>query len=637
MTTLANPNADAADLLISPHTGGGTVAKGRRRRSLILWGALCALGALPSLLDASAGWQAAGLGLWFPGAGFLAADGWMVVLVLPWLLLMAVAWVAWFGSGMVIAPVLVWLGAAAAAGALVGDTTDAGLWIVAGAAVAGVLGGAVSARGQQKRALLRRRERNADLPALLQEVAAIRAQALTAPRHPEMTAEQLKGVRFALNLALQSKEDWTGFNRVDQFQTSALRYQINQLGWTLALAQSRFVPSHHGELSQGQISLVDRYVQKDVCSYWMYERAWGHLSLDADPIVRDNIMLTGYVGLNLAMYEGNTGDYRWDAPDALPFAVSKRRVYPHSSLDIRDSLIENFGRHADDYCLFPCEPNWIYPACNFRGATALAGYDRSRGTDHWARLRDSFRRKLEAEFMAADGTCISLRSEHTGFAVPFPMPNVSLPKELNAVLPELAHRYWALVRRELLPIVDGARQIQLEKTNVDFGNYTLSDAFSLACFHGSAREMGDYEVADLAMDRLLAVLEWDPSGTHFANRSTLVNATIATDRLLDVDGWRTAVTVPTDPRILAGPILGNVGFPQVLVAAARSDGAALDVVLNAETPGDHELTFERLRPGASYSLQGTGVSTAVRAGVDGTARAVVPVGTRTELRLQPAA
>ncbi|GAA0616962.1 hypothetical protein GCM10009547_18880 [Sporichthya brevicatena] len=637
MTTLAHPNAEA-DLLISPRTGGGPVGRARRRRSVAVWVVLCVLGALPSLLDAGAGWQAAGLGMFFPGAGFLAAEGWMVALVLPCLLLMGIAWVAWFGSGMVVAPVIVWLGSAAAAGALVGDTTDAGLPIVAAVTVAGLLGGVVASRAQQRKAVARREARNTVLPAQLDEVNAIRARAIAAPKAPEMSAEQLKGIRYAIRLAMQPKEDWTGFNRVDQFQTSALRYQINQLGWLLALAQSRYAPSHHGELSESQIRLVERYLQKEVCSYWRYERAWGHLRLDADPIVRDNIMLTGYIGLNLALYEGNTGDFRWDAPDALPFAVGKRRIYPHSSLDVRDSLLENYGRHTDDYCLFPCEPNWIYPACNFRGAVTLAGYDRARGTDHWSQLRDAFRAKLEAEFMRPDGTCISLRSEHTGFAVPFPMPDSVLAKELNAVLPELAHRYWALVRHELLPVIDGERRIILDKANVDFGNYTLSDAFALACYHGSAREMGDYEVADLAMARLLDVLEWDETETYFPGRSTLVNATIATDRLLEVDAWRTAITVPTDPKILSGPILGRAGFPEVLVAAARSDGAALDLVLSARTPGEYELHFERLRPTARYRLTsgtaGTGVE--VTADAAGTARATAALDIRTELRLTPA-
>jgi hypothetical protein len=629
VTTLT---ADAAQVLIGPGTGGGRVARGRRRRSVMVWAVLCLGGLLPSLLDAGAGWQAFGLGLWFPGAGFLAADGWLMVLALPCLLAMGLAWVAWFGSGMVIAPVIVWAGSAVAAGALVGHTTDAAPWIVAGVTLAGALGAFAAARLQVGRTTRRRTERNAVLPEELEVVAGIRTAAAAAPRAQEMTPDQLKGLRYALTLAMQPKDDWTGFNRIDIFQTSAVRYQINQLGWAIALAQSKYAPSYLGSLSEAQRRLIDRYLQKEVCSYWKYERAWGHLRLDADPIIRDNIMLTGYIGLNLALYSGNTGDFRYDAPGSLEFAVSKRRVYPHSSLDIRDSLLNNYARHEGDYCLFPCEPNWIYSACNMRGATTLAGYDRAYGTDYWPRLRETFRKRLETEFMLADGTVVALRSEHTGFAVPFPMPDSVLAKELNPILPELAHRYWALVRHELLPVVEGGRQITMPATNVDFGNYTISDAFALACFHGSAREMGDAEVAELALARIEELLDRDPTGTYYPKGSCLVNATIATDRLLDVDAWRTAVNTPTDPRVLSGPVLVEAGFPDVLVAAARTDGSDLRAVLCADTPGSYELRFERLRPGARYRVNG---GSEIAADHDGRGAVTLAIGARTNVELVP--
>lgn len=628
MTTLS----DAPQVLISPETGGGQVARGRRRRSVAVWALLCLAGLLPTFAGAGDGWQALGLGLWFPGAGFLAAGNWLIVLVLPCLLAMGLAWVAWFGSGMVVAPVIVWVGAAVAAGVLVDDTTQAAPWVVAGVTLLGALGAAAATTRQGRRLHRRRLERNATLPGELATVEGIRSRALAAVRtEEEMTPEQLKGVRYALTLAMQPKDDWTGFNRIDIFQTSAVRYQINQLGWLLALAQSRYAPSYHGSFSEGQRLLIERYLQKEVCGYWKYERAWGHLRLDADPIIRDNIMLTGYIGLNLALYAGNTGDHRYDEPGSLPFAVSRRRVYRYSALDVRDSLLNNYARHESDYCLFPCEPNWIYSACNMRGAVTLAGFDRALGTDHWQRLSGTFRRKLESEFMQPDGTVVALRSEHTGFSVPFPMPDSILAKELNPILPDLAHRYWALVRRELLPVVDGHRQITIPGTNVDFGNYTISDAFALACFHASAREMGDAEIAELALARFEALFDRDPTGTFYAKASCLANATIATDRLVEVDGWRTAVNTPIDPRIATGPVLTAPGFPDVLVAAARSDGADLRLVLCAETPGSQELRFERLRPGARYRVDGADLT----ADHDGHASVTMPVGTRTEVVLTP--
>ncbi|MGH7293208.1 MAG: hypothetical protein ACREJT_18460, partial [Myxococcota bacterium] len=59
----------------------GPVTASRLRRSAVIYAAVCTLGILPAVLGASPGLQAAGLGLWFPGAGFLASGGWSVLLL----------------------------------------------------------------------------------------------------------------------------------------------------------------------------------------------------------------------------------------------------------------------------------------------------------------------------------------------------------------------------------------------------------------------------------------------------------------------------------------------------------------------------------------------------------------------------
>ena len=46
-----------------------------------------------------------------------------------------------------------------------------------------------------------------------------------------------------------------GYDKVDQFQTSALRYQINHLGYGLVMAQCMYTPNFHGYLSQAQIGV----------------------------------------------------------------------------------------------------------------------------------------------------------------------------------------------------------------------------------------------------------------------------------------------------------------------------------------------------------------------------------------------
>src|SRR5437867_7313264 len=100
----------------------GPVTASRHRRNALVYGVLCVLAILPTLLHMPAGWQAFGLGLFMPGAGFLAVGGW-AVLLFP--LTVGVFWlsvVAWFWAGMVVAPLTVWLGSAALAAAMVGDS-----------------------------------------------------------------------------------------------------------------------------------------------------------------------------------------------------------------------------------------------------------------------------------------------------------------------------------------------------------------------------------------------------------------------------------------------------------------------------------------------------------------------------------
>ncbi|RNL61077.1 hypothetical protein EFK50_16995 [Nocardioides marmoriginsengisoli] len=609
-----------------------------------MYAAVLALGALPWLLDLDRSWKVLGAGLAFPGAGFVTALSWSTLWLVLVLVLAGLAGVAWFGSGMVIALPVVWLGSAAAAVAVVDEPERSG-YLVALLAVAVV---AVSARvGLTRRAGsqdARRDERNRTLASTIGTVRTTRARAVTAlaGTAPELTDAQVAALRYAVDLAHQPHDDWSGFDTIDIFQPAAVRYQINQLGWALAVAQSAYAPAFGGYLSSGQRGLIERYLQPEVLGYWKYERAWGHLRWDADPVGRDNIMLTGYYGLNLALYAGNTGDTRYHADGALPFRVTRRRTYPHSADDVRDSLLSNYARYHDGLCLYPCEPNWSYSACNFRGAATLASFDRLEGTGHWPRLRDHFLEKLTSEFTQADGSVVALRSTLTGLPVPFPMPDSVLPKELSPIAPEIAERYWALVREEILTQVDGRWVADLPGVGVDFGNYTKSDMFALGGIYGSAREMGDTEVAD-AMLALIDELEPHADGPAlwYPNRSTLFNATMAMDRLLRPGGWHDAINVPTAAEVLSGPVLDQVPYPEVLVLAASTDGAGISVTVTpgaksgAESgagPGRRALAFARLSPGARYAVSTGG--DVVAAG-DGRATVEIDLTGRLDVALTP--
>jgi hypothetical protein len=618
----------------------GPVTRAHLRRSRLLHLGACALGATPWLVGAPAGWQAAGWGLWLPGAGFLASGGISLLCFPLTLALFGLAFFAWFGAGMVVAPIAVWGGSALVAGMIAGPASGTHAAVTVPLLTAGWLGASTLHRRRRRRAALARREaRNAYLPEELDE---IRRVAVPSPplERRALSAEQLGMLRYALDRALQTLGTLEGFDRIDQFQTSALRYQLNQVGWTLAIAQRHYAPNFHGYLSEAQRRVIEQSLQRQVWGYWPWENAWGNFSLDFDPAKRDNVMLTGYLNVNVLLYTNNTGDLRYTKPGSLSFRYDERREFRHDVHSINDSLLDNFrGRvYRQPYTLFPCEPNWIYTSCNFRGLTCVTLHDTVFGTKHADEIRDAFRRRLEEEFIDIDGSVVSLRSKHTGHALPFPVPDAVLVKMLSPLFPDLAARYWALARREILYRADGRLRIRLTGKGIDYGNYRTGHLFSIDSVLGAAREMGDPEAAEAAiaaLDEVVGRIERD-GVVHFAG-SNMGNLMAMESHLGITGGWREAICTRPSEAVQRGPILADAPYPDVLVARAVSDGEDLDLLLypGREGAADQTLSLERLHPGGRYSVEGSPIGQAV-ADAQGHLRVPLRLDGPTRVSLRPA-
>jgi hypothetical protein len=100
--------------------------------------------------------------------------------------------------------------------------------------------------------------------------------------------------------------------------------------------------------------------------------------------------------------------------------------------------------------------------------------------------------------------------------------------------------------------------------------------------------------------------------------------------------FRKSFTARPSESVAKGPVLAEARYPDVLVAKALSHGDDLDLVLYPGTNNggaSHALRIERLRPGAEYSIEGTGRR--LRADDTGTAAIDVPIEGRTALRVTP--
>ena len=618
----------------------GPVTAARQRRTAIIYGAACLAGALPLLLGASASWQAAGIGLWLPGGGFLAVGGWASLLFPVTLALFVLSLVAWFWAGMVTAPLTVWLGSAAAAGLMAGETIWTGGPFVAVACVAAI---GLTFHGRTLRArrdgLAKAAARQAFAPASLAEVQ-VRAAAIPDPASREMSPEDLSALRYLLDRALQPIDQWGGFDVIDQFQPAALRYQLNHMGFGLGVSQSAYTPNFHGYLGQAQRNLIDKYRLRKVWGYWVYESCWGNLNFSNwDPAARDNIMLTGWFGMHVGQYVLNSGDRRYLEPGSLTFRLDKTTAYAHDFNSVVGSVKTNYD--TAEFGHFACEPNWIYPICNHYGMAALAVQDAVCGTDNVRRYLPRWLDKMDEEFTDESGSIIGLRSQHTGLPVPFPVGEAGYAPFENVFAPERARELWAVARREIAPAIhdgpDGRPRISLPGKGLDTGNYKSGHAFAFAAIMVGAREFGDDAIAQAAQNSLDADCGREVSGgvRRYVGGSNDANAYAVLGQLMRTGDFRRSFAQGPSAETLRGPVLEDAAYPQVLVARAVSDGEGLDlVVYPGRDDGPQTIGLARLRPGADYTVSGATTDRIV-ASATGTADLTVMLRGRTAVRLAP--
>ena len=626
----------------------GPVTASRHRRNALVYAGLCVAALAPAWLDASAGWQTAGLGLFLPGGGFFALGGAWVLMVPVVLALFWLSCIAWFWNGMVVAPLAVWLGSAMMAGSLAGEAIWPPALALAPIAAAGIflwLQHKTALRHAADRA--RYAQRQQFFAASRAEVAE-RVQSEPAVGTRELAPEQLAAARYVLDRALQPVGEFKGYTVIDQFQPAALRYQINHLGFALGMLQGHYTPNFSGYLHQAQRNLIETYLAKKVWDYWVLESMWGHLNFsDFDPAAKDNIMLTGWYGMHVNQYMLNTGDRRYAEPGSLTFRLSERTAFPHSSHTLAQSILENYQR--SDFCLFPCEPNWVYPVCNMYGLGSLAAHDAVFGTNDAQTSLPHWQRMLETEFTDEKGSIIGLRSYWTGLEIPFYAGEAGFAFFANVFSPALARRLWAIGRRELAfciaPDANGAPRLTIPRAALSFidtidpGHYRRGALFAYAAVAMCGREFGDDELADAAlrsMDQDCGRQDQD-GVVSYRDASCLANVWAVEAKLMRTGDFRNSFVKGPPASAFSGPQLASATYPDVLVAKATSTGEDLDLVLYpGRGNGRQRLGLARLAPGKRYRVAGR-PDLDFRADDQGLASLDVELTGRTALAIQPLA
>jgi hypothetical protein len=350
-------------------------------------------------------------------------------------------------------------------------------------------------------------------------------------------------------------------------------------------------------------------------------------------------MVAGYILQAIGIYQSNTGDDRYTKKDCLEFVVDKNNKYKYDLQGIAEAVHRNMDENP--WCLYPCEPNWLYTMCNLVGTGGLVLTDRLLSNNFGERLKQRFEHALETEFTTPDGSILPIRSELTGFTLPGLAG--ALADGVNAILcsaylPHIAHRNWAFTKKDTITYnKDGKLEMNnlVGADKLDPGNYKAGEGVIRAIFAAAAAEFGDEKIRTDLLRQLDE--EYHPVFTTrtgaLKNKgvSTIEQGTALRGRLGGYQDWTKMIQKGPEKNVFRGPILDEAPFPEVLVAKAYSqDGEGLDLVFyNGKEPGTFKLGFTRLRPGAVYRL---GQQT-VTASKDGTAQAEIAINGRTAVKL----
>jgi hypothetical protein len=442
----------------------------------------------------------------------------------------------------------------------------------------------------------------------------------------ELSLESLGILRLILDRALQPLERFDGFDVIDQFQTSALRYQLNFAGYALSLFQHTHAPAFSAYLNDAQSNLILKNCDPRVWNYWRLENLWGNLDRNPDPMARDNVMFTGFVATQIAAFEAATGDRRFSGPEGLVFADEGGRRFAHCLPLMVETLMRNIS--SSRFSLIACEPNWIFPLCNSIAFAALCRHSPLE----WQALAPRIAKAIDDEFLTTSGRFVACRSARLGLAIPAlgGAAVQTLPCFfLNASLPDLAARHWLVER---LGWREGRDAMRKCFWPIDTGNYRFSRASSYAATAAAAVEMGDVETAEALFSLLQteypAVLHQHAAHrpgvsfwAHSAELMARVGARDAFRKLMMEDCGNSQ-----GPRISAAP------YPAVIPLRAVAGQGRLDCVLYPGIQaGISEIGLSGLTPRGDYRWQG-GI---FQADSYGTARLTLRLEGRTNLTVLP--
>lgn len=621
----------------------GEITLKHRRKAWLVYLLFAFLGLIPTLYKAPFLLQLAGLGIITPGGAFLGMGS--VLGFILTLVLLLVSLFFWWATGNMIGPFFVWAASDALAVLLARNMTAvsrSGFIAVLVLPAVYFLIGRIHAQVSKVRQKKKQKAINEEMPKNLEKLHALQIDAPTTDEL-ELSDLALGSQAYLMDQAFAPYGEFRGFDVIEQFQPSAVRYQINAMLNAMQMVQCHYTPNYHGPNTEAQRKLIELFQHPLVWSYWEKEEAWGNLRRNADPIPkRDNIMLTGFFLPNVTMYTKNTGDLTYEERGSITFRKNDKKVFPHSVHTIAESIIGNW--ESRDYTVYPCEPNWIYSICNWKAITGIISYDATFGTTYWKDHKEKVLQKYRDEMLDMTGAPALFRSSRTSWAPPainMPLYDSFFSMLYNTASTDWADSLWALKRDGFLKQQEDGTYTVSPGIGFDHGNYSAGHLDAIGGLLMAAGEMGDEAVRDACYSAMTEEGNYTVNGEGLIrwNCSNEANAQCLSGLAGFRNAWRDAVCYGPKPETFEGPLLEQIDYKKVWVAKAISkDGKSLDLVLKNAVDryaGEHTIGLDRLVPNATYKIAEDGrVFTATE---EGTAEIAVNVDGRTPVTIVPAA
>ena len=346
---------------------------------------------------------------------------------------------------------------------------------------------------------------------------------------------------------------------------------------------------------------------KRVWKYWSAENKWGNLDKNPDPVARDNIMYSGYLGCMIGMYETMHPDQPYSKPDSLSLKWNEETCFNYDFNSLNGAIYKNFDSSV--HTLFPCEPNWVYSMCNSFAINSLKMGDRLNGTHYYEDIQERYLRSLKTEYMSVDGHFIPIRSTVWGVVVPWLNMDLNdgictfLNHSIDPTLSESCWQYYRKRRFDSTMSSKGEYRIQ-RSTLFDLGNYKPNRAGTIAMLMLSAKELGDmqsYTALLHSLNKSKNPLKVIGEDIEYVGASNLTVFSMAMARLTRPGAFYDMVNHGMPEQWLNGPILNKVPYPDIFVKRAVNNETTLSLVLKS-TISQFKMEIARLKKNATYQI-----------------------------------